>query len=150
MNKELEVRLRIITIKSDKVLLTYDSEGDYFFYVGGRLEYGETIEQGAQREIREECGEDTTFGLKKILYIRDFMLLVEGTHSVELFILGDINKFEELEGRKDPEFGDRNWLTWRDVHNLPPNTYPTELTQKLATDYRNNFPNQGEYLGKID
>lgn len=78
------------------------------------------------------------------------MLLVEGIHSVELFILGDINKFEELEGRKDPEFGDRNWLTWRDVNNLPPNTYPTELSQKLTTDYRNNFPNQGEYLGKID
>lgn len=37
MSKEIEVRLRIITIKNDKVLLSYDSEGDYFFYVGGRL-----------------------------------------------------------------------------------------------------------------
>ena len=79
MKKEaVGVRLRIITVKSEKVLLTYDSEGDFFFYVGGRLEYGETIEEGAKREIREECGEDTTFAISKILYIRDFMLLVEG------------------------------------------------------------------------
>jgi len=68
MKKEaVGVRLRIITVKSEKVLLTYDSEGDFFFYVGGRLEYGETIEEGAKREIREECGEDTTFAISKIL-----------------------------------------------------------------------------------
>lgn len=149
MSKEVDVRLRLITIRNDKVLLTYDSQGDYFFYVGGRLKYGETIEQGTQREVKEECGEDVAFNFKKILYIRDFMLLVEGIHSVELFILGDINKFEELEGRRDPEFGDRNWLTWKDVNNLPPNTYPTGLSQKLAADHRNKFPNQGEYLGDI-
>ena len=47
MKKEaVGVRLRIITVKSEKVLLTYDSEGDFFFYVIiGRFEQGLSYRQ---------------------------------------------------------------------------------------------------------
>src|SRR5688572_14657431 len=109
------IRLRLINIKEGKVLLMYDSVDDYYFYAGGKLEYGETVEEGAQREIKEECGEDTTFTFKKVLYIRDFIVPKKDIHSLELFILGDIDKFEELEKRKDPEFEGKKWLTWVDM-----------------------------------
>ncbi len=149
INREVDIRLRLIIIKGGKVLLTYYSQEDYYSYVGGKLEYGETIAQGAQREIMEKCGEDTKFKFGKILYIRDYISPPQGIHSVELFLLGDINKFDELEGRKDPGSGGKNWTTWRSIYNLPPNVYPTRLSQRLVEDYINNFPNQGEYIGNI-
>lgn len=149
VNKDIDIRLRLIIVKQDKVLLTYYSQEDYYSYAGGKLEYGETIAQGAQRELMEECGEDTKFSFGKILYIRDYISPPQVIHSVELFILGNINKFKELEGKKDPESNNKNWLTWKDIYSLPSNLYPSGLTQKLIEDYRNNFPNQGEYLGNI-
>lgn len=149
MSKEVDIRLRLVNIKQDKILLTYYSQGKYYAYVGGKLEYGETIEQGAQREVREECGEGTTLTFEKILYVRDYIDPAVGIHSVELFIKGDVNKFEELERRVDPSSNGRNWTTWKDIFNLPPNLYPKKLSPKLVKDYRNNFPNQGEYVGNI-
>ncbi|MBP9732548.1 MAG: NUDIX domain-containing protein [Candidatus Magasanikbacteria bacterium] len=108
--QSITIRLRIITIQDNKVLLTYDSKNDFYFYVGGRLEYGETVHEGAIREIKEECGVNTKFTFQKILYIRDFIDKDSDEHSLELFILGDIATPDDLEGYKDPEFGGEKWL----------------------------------------
>ena len=88
-NHLINVRLRIVVIKNNKVLVQYRQKHDYFHYIGGHLEYGETVLEGCIREVAEECCGDK-FKLKKILYIRDFILPEENEHSVELFILGDI------------------------------------------------------------
>jgi len=149
MGKEINIRLRLINIKQNKVLLTYNSEEDFYSFIGGKLEFGETIQQGAEREIKEECGKDTSFNFKKILYIRDYVDPPNNHHNVEFFILGSVDKFEELEGKRDPEFNERDWLTWKDLFHLPTNVYPLMLQQKLPEDYKHNFPNQGEYLGNI-
>src|SRR3989344_8533581 len=103
---KIHVRLRLIIIKNDKLLVSYTKKSDFFFYVGGHLEFGESIVDGCKREMTEECGEDTQFTFKKILYIRDFLQTKKGEHSVELFILGNINKFEELEHKLDSQHAD--------------------------------------------
>lgn len=149
MDKKIKVRVRLIIPKEGKILLMYDSKDDFYYYVGGKLEFGETIEQGIEREIREECGDDTVFTMDKVLYIRDFVRPEIDEHSVELFVLGSINKFKELDNQKDPEFGDRKWLIWKDINDLPLNLKPEALTCKLIQDYKNSFPNQGEYVGNI-
>lgn len=149
MGKEIDIKVRLINIKQARVLLTHYSENDYYGYIGGALEPGETIKQGAQREVEEECGRDTVFTFEKILYVRDYIDPPRGIHSVELFIKGDVNKFEELEGRVDPDSEGKNRITWKDIFNLPPNLFPKKLSPKLVSDYRKNFPNQGEYLGNI-
>jgi len=56
-------------------------------------------------------------------------------HSVELFVLGSINKFKELDNQKDSEFGD----IWKDINDLPLNLKPDTLTEKLVWDYKNGF-----------
>lgn len=148
MENKIKVRLRLIIIKEDKLLAYYDSVDDYYFYIGGRLEYGETVEDGWKREIKEELGEGVEF--KKILYIRDFVLPEKNEHSLELFILGDINKFMEIDERPDPEYGGKKWPKWLDLNNLPDNLYPKPLTKKLLKDYGAGFPREGEYVGKMD
>lgn len=145
----INVRIRLIVIKDEKILLMYYSTEDFYFYIGGRLEYGESISECIQREVEEECGEGSRFHFKKILYIRDFISQKRNEHSVELFVLGDIDSPTELEGRKDNEEPDTKWLTWRNINDLPKKLYPTKLIEKLVADYKNGFPNQGEYIGSI-
>ena len=52
--KNINVRLRLVIIKNNKLLATYDSVDDYFFYIGGKLEFGETVKNGCQREVTED------------------------------------------------------------------------------------------------
>jgi ADP-ribose pyrophosphatase YjhB (NUDIX family) len=146
----IKVRLRLVIIKSEKALLMYDSIQKFHFWIGGKLEYGETIAQGIDREIREECGEDAKFTFQKILYIRDFLLAEVEEHAVELFILGDLNKFEELEAKGDPEFDGKKWLNWIDVGHLPADIKPRLLSEKIVTEYHKGFPSQGEYVGDMN
>jgi len=80
----LNVRLRLIIIKNGKILTEYNAKKDFCFYIGGHLEYGETILEGCKREIEEECGEGTEFKLEKVLYIRDFFDSDNGEQNVEL------------------------------------------------------------------
>ncbi len=149
-NHKINVRLRLIVIKNDKLLVQYRQKYDFFHYIGGHLEYGETILEGCIRETAEEC-DGANFEFKKVLYVRDFIMPEDNEHSVELFILGDINKYEEVEHLLDPEHSDGSvWCTWLDMNNLPNNLLPKELTPKLINDYKNNFPNTGEYIGRMD
>ena len=60
----LNVRLRLVIIKEDKLLTEYNRKKDFYFYIGGHLEYGETILEGCEREVEEECGEGTDFKLE--------------------------------------------------------------------------------------
>jgi len=147
---KIKTRLKMVIAKNGKLLVTYDSMEDYYYYIGGKLEYGETVLEGAEREIKEELGEDIKLDFKKILYIRDFLQPEKDEHGLELFILGDVNKFEELEHYFDSEHGDKKWATWLDINNLPDNLFPKALTKKLQEDFKRNFSKSGEYVGKMD
>jgi len=118
MENKIKIRLRLVIIKKDKLLAYYDSMDDYYFYIGGKLEYGETVEDGWKREIQEELGDDVEFTFKKILYVRDFILKEKDEHSLELFILGDINKFMEIDEKPDPEYDGKKWPKWLKVAGL--------------------------------
>ena len=144
---KLQIRLRMIIIKEGKLLTSYTKNKDFYFYIGGHMEYGESVIEGCKREIVEECGEGTEFNLQKVLYVIDYFDKEKDEQNVELFILGDINKFEELEHKFDPQHSDDSmWLTWLDINNLPDNLYPKLLSKKLLQDFKNNFPNAGEYI----
>ena len=147
---KINVRVRLVVIHNGKVLVQYREKDNYYHYIGGHLEYGETIKDACVREAREECGDKVRFDFQKILYIRDFIKPGENEHSVELFILGDIDKFDGLENLKDPQHPDGSvWLTWLDIDDLPDNLLPKTLSPKLLDDFKNGFPNKGEYVGEI-
>jgi 8-oxo-dGTP diphosphatase len=149
-NHLINIRLRLVVIKDGKLLVQYRKKHDYYHYIGGHLEHGETILEGCIRETAEET-EGAKFEFKKILYIRDFLLPEENEHSVELFILGEIDKFEELEHLLDPQHPDGSvWCTWLDMNNLPDNLFPHPLTKILLEDYKEGFSKEGKYVGKMD
>jgi len=53
--KIITPRVRLIIIKQDKILLSYVKSENFYFFIGGQIEYGETVKQAAQREIKEEA-----------------------------------------------------------------------------------------------
>ncbi|HUV71669.1 MAG TPA: NUDIX domain-containing protein [Clostridia bacterium] len=151
MNKEkkIQVRVRLIIIKNEKILLSYTQDGGYYFYIGGRLEFGETLKEACEREIKEECA-GTRFTFKKVVYIRDFILPQENEHSVEFYILGEVDKFKEIDGIKDEEYEGRHWQSWIDLKDLPKTEIkPETLTEQLLKDYKNGFKEGTKYLGQI-
>lgn len=150
MEQKIKIRLRLVIIKNEKLLAYYTSFDDFYYYMGGKLEFGETIEEGWNREVAEELGEDVKFEFKKILYVRDYIDKDDNEHSLELFILGDINKFMEIDERPDPEFDGKKWPKWLDINNLPDNLYPKPLSKKILEDYKKGFPQSGEYIGRMD
>jgi ADP-ribose pyrophosphatase YjhB (NUDIX family) len=146
----IHIRVRLIVIHNKKLLVQYRKKGDYYHYIGGHLEYGETIKEACIREVKEECN-GTNFKFKKILYVRDFVKLKEGEHSVELFILGDLDKYDGLDNHLDPQHTDGSvWLTWLNIDKLPGNLLPKTLSSKLLKAYKNGFTKEGEYIGEID
>lgn len=149
-SKKIHIRLRCVIVHEDKLLASYTKEHDFYFFPGGHMMHGESVIDGCKREIKEELGEDVDFEFKKILFIREFLEKEIGKHSLELFILGSVNKFEELEGKIDPEHDNGLWWsTWLDLNNLPSNLYPEILAKRIAEEYKNDFPSQGEYVGVI-
>lgn len=148
---KINIRVRLIVIHGEKVLVQYSEKGDFYYYIGGHLEYGETIKGACIREVKEECGDNINFNFRKILYIRDFIRSEDNEHSLELFIYGDIDKFGGLDGYKDPQHVDGTvWLEWLDINNLPKNLLPKTLSEVLLNDYKNGFRADGKYVGIIE
>ncbi len=114
------------------------------------MEWGETVKSACIREVDEECGAKFKFG--KILYVRDYIKPEEEEHSIELYILGDVDKTSEIEGFRDKEFDGDHWQTWVDINDIGKlDVRPKELIKQILKDYKNNFERVGAlYLGEID
>jgi len=149
-DRKIKVRVRLIIIKNNKILLSFVKDENFYFFIGGKMEFGETLLQACLREVTEEC-DGARFDFKKILYVRDYIKPEKNEHSLELYVLGDIDKFDELEGLKDPEFGDNHWQTWVDLSKLESlDVRPKKLVKLIIEDYKNNFSEETKYLGKVD
>lgn len=146
--KKIKPRVRLIIIKNGKILMSYVKDEDFYFFIGGKMEYGETLEETCKREVFEECR--ANFKFKKILYVRDFIKPEMDEHSLELFILGDIDRFEEVEGFVDEEY-ETHYQTWLDLGNLENyNIKPKGLIKTIKDDYKSGFKDGIGYIGEVD
>jgi ADP-ribose pyrophosphatase YjhB (NUDIX family) len=143
----IQSRVRLIIPHEDRILLTYTIPDAHYYYIGGRIEYGETIIQAAIREIKEEC--DATFTFKKMLYVRDFIIPGK-EHSIEYFLLGTIDRYHELEHHADPQHPTTQYQSWIPINSLPDIIiYPSELTPILLADAHSGFSSDTKYLGRM-
>ena len=145
-----KVRVRLIVIKNDKILLSCHEEAPkFYYYIGGKVEFRETLEEACVREVREEA--DAEFTFKKILFIRDFIPKDDAEeHSVEFFILGDIDKFDDIHGKNDDLATVKTHLEWVGLNELKNiDVKPSTLTDLILSGYKTNFFEETKYIGEI-
>ncbi len=111
-----KVGVGVVVRKDGKVLL-WKRQGSHgagtWNLTGGHLEFGESIEDCARREVMEEMG-ITIKNIKKACFTND-IFSKEGKHYVTLFVVADYDSGEPriMEPNKCTEFG---WFEW---DNLP-------------------------------
>lgn len=144
MKKKFSIRVRLIILRKNKILLSYAGKENFYFFPGGKVEFKETLEKAAVREVKEECNGEFTF--VKPLYIRDFFGELN-VHNLEIYILGKINKFQKI---KDEEHPDHRQV-WKKLEELSKfDVRPKQLVPILIKDYNSAFPFSAQYLGEIE
>ncbi len=92
MSHPKQPRIRVATIlpQGDSLLLVRHRKGDkrYWMLPGGGLDYGETFEQCAIREIKEETGLDIS--IERMLYLSEAICPRGTRHIVNVYMLGRI------------------------------------------------------------
>ena len=76
----------VVVNKDNKILLVRHKKGNQRYWVlpGGRLEYGETFEECAIRELKEETGLDVE--VERFLFLSEALAPDRSRHIVNIFI----------------------------------------------------------------
>lgn len=106
----------IITNSENKVLITKDLNDLVWELPGGRLNVGETPEEGLKREILEEIGLEIKVGSPFMTGLRKNF---EGyIRFLVVYLCELINPDQEIHLQKD-EIGEYKWVGKEDWKNLP-------------------------------
>lgn len=144
MDNRFSIRVRLIIIQRNRILLSYAGKENFYFFPGGKVEFKETLEEAAIREIKEECNARFTF--IKPLYIRDFFG-EPNLHNLEIYILGKIDKLQKVKDKEHPD----HQQVWKKLEELPGiDIRPKQLVPILIRDYNSGFFPPVQYLGKIE
>jgi len=118
-SKQVKVGIGVVVVKDGKILLGKRKgsfgEGEYAF-TGGHMEYGESFEGAAVREIKEETG----LSVKNVRFLRVMNLKHNsGRHYVDITLAADWESGE-------PESLEPNKIAgwdWYDVDKIPANLF---------------------------
>jgi 8-oxo-dGTP diphosphatase len=133
-NKIPRVGIGIFVFKNGKFLMgcRKGSHGDGSWSIpGGHLEFGETIEQGAEREVLEETG----LQIKNINIagITNDIFSVEDKHYITIWVTSEWKKGKPT--IKEPDkFLD---LEWRNFETLPENLFLPWVELQKSKFYKN-------------
>jgi 8-oxo-dGTP diphosphatase len=101
-------------VRDGQVLMARRNSGQrpgWYGWVGGKLEFGETLQDCARREAREEAGLELTN--LRLLCLSSF--IVEDQHWIDVEFLADIESGEPRDAAPDELAG---W-TWYPLDDLP-------------------------------
>ncbi len=141
--KKFLIRVRLIIIRKNKILLSFAGNDKFYFFPGGKVEFGETLKQTAIREIQEECNASFTFN--RPLYIRDYFEEPH-IHNLEVYILGEIDRLKKVKDKEHPDHH-QEWVKLEDLPNI--DVRPKQLVSILFQDYSTGFSGTIRYLGII-
>ncbi|MBI4993817.1 NUDIX hydrolase [Candidatus Wolfebacteria bacterium] len=146
-----QIGIRALII-SENCLIVVEHEKDkkrFMVFPGGGLEEGETIFEGAIREVKEETNLEVVPG--RIVYTRE--IITGKNHGIEFYVLCRLSG-GVLSLGIDPEHEDGN-IILKDVHRISMNDfcsmtnwYPTELHSLIADDFKNKF-SEYRFLGTV-
>lgn len=147
MAESLRIRVAVIIPKDEKVLLVrHVKDGrQYWLIPGGGLDFGETIEDCARREIKEETNLDIK--LVKLLFVSESVSKEHSRHLVNLFFLGQaLNPDEVLKVNQDDRIAEARFVPvekLREIELHPP------VASFLIKAFKEQFSGTALFLGNL-
>src|SRR3989344_4894242 len=102
-------------IEEGKLLLLFKNKHKHYEFCGGKVEQGESLEQAAIREVKEETGCDIELG--KYLGYEDFTINEKKYRSHKF--LGKIKNNQKPKPNKQEGFTKIIWMPIKDYQKYP-------------------------------
>lgn len=141
-NGYFSYRVGAIIKCGDKLLLARHNEEKAAYYpIGGRIRYGETAEEAAVREVREETGVNCK--VERLLAIHEnFFISGKGEwyHEINpIYLIAASDAFSNIpSGRLTDDPGKHEWLEWVDMNDCADKIiYPYFLRDKELFESEN-------------
>lgn len=147
MSKEIRIRVAVVIPRENEILLVrHVKQGrQYWLIPGGGLNFGETIEECARREIKEETNMEIK--LLKLLFVSESVSLEYERHLVNLFFLGKVLSPEApLKVTDDVRVKEARYLPvdrLKEIELHPP------VASFLSRAFAENFQGPALFLGNL-
>lgn len=135
--KRFNLRAAAVIMNENRVLAMSDERSPYFYLPGGKIALGETAEEAALRELREELGIEAK--VVRPLYIAQSFFTEEGSgesfHEICFYILIDCSDTDLASRGESFIIKERHHtleFKWLDVDSLENEYfYPTFLRKRM-------------------
>lgn len=144
---KIRIRIAVVIPKDDEILLVRHVKGNrqYWLIPGGGIDFGETIEDCARRELKEETNKDIK--LLKLLFVSESVSKEYDRHLVNLFFLGHVfNPDEPLEVKGDERVHEARYVP---VDKLGEIELHPPVATFLKKAFKNNFQGPTQFLGNL-
>ncbi|MCK4261486.1 NUDIX hydrolase [bacterium] len=140
---QVEVRVAVILVKGNKILLAGHRKRSRTYWVlpGGKVEYGETIEETAKREMKEET--NLKIRLNELVFIDETITGNGGRHVINFYFTAKAlsGKLKVAKGKvlREAKFFSPKQV--KDLIVLP------DIKKDLQLAWANDFKGVAKYLG---
>ena len=135
----------VVLNKGNKILLVRHRKGNRRYWVlpGGRLEYGETFEECAVRELKEETGLDVE--VERFLFLSEALAPDRSRHIVNIFIKAKVIGGTIKVG-DEPVLAGADFVSLEDLQRL---TLFPPVSDEIVETLRQNSQKGIKYLGNL-
>ena len=134
----------IIVNEKEEILLVQHRKSNRYYWVlpGGRIEYGESFQDCAVRELKEETNLDIKFG--KVVFLSEAIAPDRSRHIINIYATGEVLG-GELKVGDEPMLAD---VAYKPILELDKITLYPPVADKIIKAYKEGFKNL-EYLGNL-